>query len=79
MTAREYFENYMHQQNPCVRLARQSAAVGGQYRSITVERAWKTWGTAWMCADHEAKKQADLLHLPVIDPDLLDTSKEATC
>lgn len=74
MNEREYFENYMRQQNPCVRLARQSFARGGAYRTVSVDRAWKLWHAAWTATAYEAKKQADaaLIPLPVVDPSMLE-------
>lgn len=77
MNEREYFENYMRQQNACVRLARQSFACGGAYRTVTVERAWHLWHAAWMASSYENKKQAEaaVAGLPVIDPQLLEVGK----
>jgi hypothetical protein len=77
MTAREYFENYMRQQNACVRLARQSFACGGAYRTVSVERAWQLWHAAWMASNYEAKKPggASLMGLPVINPYMLEVGK----
>lgn len=40
---REAFETYMRAQNACVRLARQSEAVGGEYRTVSVQKAWVLW------------------------------------
>ena len=50
MTEREAFEAHMLNLNPCTRLARQKEEVGGQYRTITVQRAWELW--------QESRKQA---------------------
>lgn len=43
---RQAFEQFMLQRNACTRLARQSDAVGGQYRTVTVQRAWELWQAA---------------------------------
>lgn len=40
---REAFEAHMRKLNACTRLERQSEAVGGNYRTISVQRAWELW------------------------------------
>lgn len=77
MNEREHFEHYMRCQNPCVRLARQSESVGGAYRTITVERAWKAWHSAWATATYIAKRPIsdEMVALPVIDPKMLEVGK----
>ena len=77
MTEREYFENYMRKQNPCVRLNRQSYVRGGAYLTITVERAWRLWHAAWMTSSYEAERKEDaaLVALPVIDPSMMEVGK----
>lgn len=71
---REAFENHMRRENPCVRLARQSASLGGEYRTITVQRAWNLWRASWAIATYEAQKYP-MQALPVIDPRLLEVGK----
>ena len=43
---REQFEAYMRSLSPTVRLARQREALGGYYRTLTVQRAWNLWQAA---------------------------------
>jgi hypothetical protein len=78
MTEREAFENYMKRQNPCVRLYRHSYP-GTDYRTITVERAWKLWRAAWATANYEAKKPegAEPMPLPNINPELIPSKEKA--
>lgn len=63
MTEREHFEDYKRKQNPCVRLARQSEAVGGSYRTVSVQRDWQLWQAsrrqALQDAMAECNRQAD--------------------
>jgi hypothetical protein len=40
---REAFEAYIRRAHPHMRLHRQVEALGGQYRTMTVQRAWKLW------------------------------------
>lgn len=41
--SRSDFEAHMLSLNACTRLHRQSVAVGGYYRTVTVQRAWDLW------------------------------------
>jgi hypothetical protein len=43
---REAFEAHMRSLNATTHLGRQQEAVGGQYRTITVERNWQLWQAA---------------------------------
>ena len=43
---RAEFEAHMRKLNACTRLERQSEAVGGNYRTISVQRAWELWQAA---------------------------------
>lgn len=57
MTMRDEFERQMRAENACTRLERQQDAVGGQYRTISVERAWKRFQAAY-AAGQRAEREA---------------------
>lgn len=60
MSSRARFEEYKRSLSPCVRLARQSAAAGGEYRTISVQRDWLLWQASRFQALSEAGKLAEM-------------------
>lgn len=59
MTMREEFERQMLAENACTRLARQSEAVGGEYRTVSVERAWQRFQAAYAAGQRAAERERD--------------------
>lgn len=58
---RERFEAHMLRLNACTRLARQNESVGGEYRTISVERAWQQWQAATLAERERAAKVCEKL------------------
>lgn len=77
MTMREEFEQQMRAENACTRLERQQDAVGGQYRTISVERAWKRFQAAY-AAGQRAEREEIAKALEMSAADLVsDTHPDA--
>lgn len=69
-TMREEFEAYMLRCNVCTRLARQSEAVGGQYRTTSVERAWQQWQAAYVAGQRSEREECALPLYRVVELDI---------
>ncbi|UIS65511.1 hypothetical protein [Acidovorax phage AP1] len=75
---RQAFEQFMLQRNATTRLARQSYALGGHYRTTTVQRAWELWQAAVIHAFADpriAELEAELAALKAPAP-ILSNSAE---
>lgn len=55
---REEFEVHMRKLNACVCLYRQNDSVGGEYRTVSVERSWKLWQAADKAATERERERA---------------------
>lgn len=61
MTDRRAFEKYMESIAPSTHFGRQSCEAGGEYRTISTERAWLAWQVSRQQALEEAAKAVDAL------------------
>lgn len=72
---RDGFESHMRKLNPCVRLHRQQHALGGRYRTVTVQRAWDLWQAARMAqAEREEAAVAVLREFSQLYGNLWDSA-----
>lgn len=77
MTMREEFERQMIAENACTRLARQSESVGGEYRTVSVERAWLRFQAAYAAgqrAERQSSQESRLMGecMDMVRQDLID-------